>query len=59
MLTLTKNKKLFGLIMLIFTILAFYYTTYAVVSPKTNFTDAQKSADFMQMYYQKKQKTIY
>ena len=37
MLTLTKNKKLFGLIMLIFTILAFYYTTYAVVSPKTNF----------------------
>ena len=37
MLTLTKNKKFFGLIMLIFTILAFYYTTYAVVSPKTNF----------------------
>ena len=37
MLTLTKNKKFFGLIMLIFTILAFYYTTSAVVSPKSNF----------------------
>ena len=38
MLTLTKkNIKFFGLIMLIFTILAFYYTTYAIVSPKSEF----------------------
>ena len=38
MLTLIKkNRKLFGLIMLIFTILAFYYTTYGVVSPKSEF----------------------
>ncbi len=42
MLTLTKNKKFFGLIMLIFIILAFYYTTYAVV----NFTDKNYVNDY-------------